>query len=321
MRTRKPPAVLGALLLGAVVVSAGRGAADMARRSSKKGGRGSGEARALEGAAALLAASVLADSAVEHYRGSFENPGMFAPLVSAATALVAGLEGAATGATGARAFRQSAFRLSIGVGAAGLAFHVYNIFKRPGGLGWLNLFYGAPIGAPAALTLAGLIGEAGESVAGQPARAPRLLGLPAGRALAGLTSAALAGTVAEVALFHFRGAFQNPFMWAPLTLPPVAAGLMAKAAVETPAKSHPLTRVWLWATALLGVVGAGFHAYGVSRGMGGWRNWSQNVIDGPPLPAPPSFSALSLAALPALSLIEKEADETGGEGARALCGL
>ena len=33
-----------------------------------------------------------------------------------------------------------------------------------------------------------------------------------------------------------------------------------------------------------------FHAYGVSRNMGGWRNWSQNVLNGPPLPAPPSFT-------------------------------
>ncbi|WP_424360167.1 hypothetical protein [Methylocystis parvus] len=217
-------------------------------------------------------------------------------------------------------FRKSAFRLSIGVGAAGLAFHVYNVFKRPGGLSWLNLFYGAPIGAPAALALAGLVGEAGERVADQP-RAPRLFGLPAGRALAGLMSFALAGTVAEAALFHFRGAFQDPFMWAPVTLPPVAAGLLAKAAVEQPGKSHPLLRFWLRLTALLGVIGMGFHAYGISRAMGGWRNWSQNVLDGPPLPAPPSFSALSLAALPALSLIEKEADDKREEGARPLRGL
>ena len=53
----------------------------------------------------------------------------------------------------------------------------------------------------------------------------------------------------------------------------------------------------------------GFHAYGVSRNMGGWRNWSQNVLNGPPLPAPPSFTGLALAGLAALSLIE---DETNG---------
>ncbi len=39
--------------------------------------------------------------------------------------------------------------------------------------------------------------------------------------------------------------------------------------------------------------------------MGGWRNWSQNVLNGPPLPAPPSFTGLALTGLAALSLIEE----------------
>jgi hypothetical protein len=40
--------------------------------------------------------------------------------------------------------------------------------------------------------------------------------------------------------------------------------------------------------------------------MGGWRNWQQNVVDGPPLPAPPSFSALAIAGLAALRLRERD---------------
>ena len=55
-------------------------------------------------------------------------------------------------------------------------------------------------------------------------------------------------------------------------------------------------------TAALGFVGVGFHARGVARNQGGWRNWSQNLLNGPPLPAPPSFSALALAGLAALRL-------------------
>jgi hypothetical protein len=39
--------------------------------------------------------------------------------------------------------------------------------------------------------------------------------------------------------------------------------------------------------------------------MGGWRNWNQNILNGPPLPAPPSFTGLALAGLAALSLIEE----------------
>jgi hypothetical protein len=43
--------------------------------------------------------------------------------------------------------------------------------------------------------------------------------------------------------------------------------------------------------------------------MGGWRNRSQNIFSGPPLPAPPSFTALALAGLAALGLREGEADD------------
>ena len=54
-----------------------------------------------------------------------------------------------------------------------------------------------------------------------------------------------------------------------------------------------------------GLLGSAFHAYGIQRNMGGWRNWSQNVLNGPPLPAPPGFTALALAGLAALALIER----------------
>ena len=44
-------------------------------------------ARGLNRAAGMLAASVLMDSAVEHYRGSFHNKAMYAPLASSALSL------------------------------------------------------------------------------------------------------------------------------------------------------------------------------------------------------------------------------------------
>ena len=60
--------------------------------------------------------------------------------------------------------------------------------------------------------------------------------------------------------------------------------------------------------AVMGFAGVGFHAYGVSRNMGGWRNWSQNILNGPPLPAPPSFAGLALAGLAALGLMDDHPD-------------
>jgi hypothetical protein len=99
-------------------------------------------------------------------------------------------------------------------------------------------------------------------------------------------------------------------MWLPIALPPGAAVCMASAAAAPSRGRRWFSRAWLWATAVIGFVGVGFHAFGIARAMGGWRNWSQNVLDGPPLPAPPSFSALALAGVSALDLLE------AGEGGR-----
>jgi hypothetical protein len=298
--------LLGALVLGAAGIAAAALIGDVALdasaprrrrvRSSERRRPAQGEARALHAASALLGASVLADSAVEHYRGGFENPGMFTPLATSALAIAAGLDGA-TGARLPRRVRDGAYGLAGAVGAVGLGFHVYNVLRRPGGLNFLNAFYAAPIGAPAALSLSGAIGLAADELAASetPARLT-LFGVPVGRALSALSAFGLIGTVGEAGLLHFRGAFQNPFMYLPVSLPPVAAALTAKAAIEPrrPRDARPLTRFWLWLTSGLGVAGVGFHIYGVSRAMGGWRNWTQNMVDGPPLPAPPSFSALRL---------------------------
>jgi len=266
------------------------------------------EVRELHVAAAALFASVLIDSAIEHYRGGFENPAMFAPLVAAALGVAAGA-GAALDSRGPSRARAGAFGLAFVVGTAGLGFHLYNVLKRPGGLDWLNLFYAAPVGAPAALALAGVIGGAADRIAADAdgSDPPRIAGVPAGRALCAITSLGLTGTVGEVALLHYRGSFQNPFMWLPVSLPPIAAAVTAHAAAERSApRRRRFARAWLRLTAWLGIGGVFFHGYGVSRAMGGWRNWRQNVLDGPPLPAPPSFSALALAGLAALRLRDRD---------------
>jgi len=266
-------------------------------------------ARRLNRASGMLAASVLADSAVEHYRGRFENPAMYTPLAVSTLAILASLHGGADRRRGAHRARDAIYALTAVTGLAGTAFHLYNIGKRPGGYTWVNFFYAAPVGAPAAIALSGLLGFAAERVRDNPPGIhPTIFGLPAGRALAALSSAGLMGTVGEVGLLHFRGAFQNPGMFLPVTMPPVAAGLLAGSAVSPTRRKSRLTRLWLRLTALMGFAGVGFHAYGVGRQMGGWRNWSQNVVSGPPLPAPPSFTGLALAGLAALSLLEDRAD-------------
>jgi len=265
--------------------------------------------RRLNGSSALLAFSVLADSAVEHYRGSFANRAMYTPLATAALTLAGSLFGLADARPKRHALRDAIYAAAALTGVAGFCFHTYNILKRPGGLSWNNVFYAAPFGAPAALTLAGLLGCGAERVRDMPSRQrPTILGMPAGRALAAVSAAGLASTVGEVGLLHFRGAFQDPAMVLPVTVPPVAATLLGAAALRPTLQTNRVARWWLKLTALLGLGGVGFHIFGVARNMGGWRNWSQNVLNGPPLPAPPSFTGLALAGLAALSLIEDETD-------------
>ena len=261
--------------------------------------------RQLNLSSAVLALAVLADSGLEHYRGSFNNRAMYLPLASAGLTLAGSLFGVADPRSKRHGVREAIYAGAAATGLAGLGFHAYNILKRPGGLSWLNLFYAAPVGAPAALSLAGIIGGVAERLRDQPDGSGSAT---LGRALAGLTATALAGTTGEAGLLHFRGAYHNPAMLAPVALPPVAAALLGAAAAAPGPCVSRLARWWLKLTAFLGLAGTGFHAYGVSRAMGGWRNWSQNLLNGPPLPAPPSFSGLALAGLAALALIEAGRD-------------
>jgi hypothetical protein len=235
---------------------------------------------------------------------------MVTPLAVSSLTLAASLHGTADRRPGAHRARDALYAVAAATGVAGTGFHVFNVLKRPGGLAWQNLFYGAPLGAPMAILLAGVLGKAAEGVRdASPARLPRLLGEPAGRTVAAIASLGLLGTAGEAGLLHFRGAFHNPAMFLPVTVPPVGAALLAEAALGEAGRPRRLTRWWLRFTALLGFAGVGFHAFGVARNMGGWRNWSQNILAGPPLPAPPAFTGLALAGLAALRLLQDHPDD------------
>lgn len=257
-------------------------------------------AEALGAGAAILCLSVALDSGIEHYRGQFKDRAMFVGPTMALLGLAA---------AGSIAFRPQRANdrlpkialLTVGTtGLIGLGFHTYNILKRPGELDALNLFYGAPMGAPAALTLAGLYGViAGEMLSGRDYVRTRLP-----KHTAALIAFSLFGTIAEAGLLHFRGAFQDPAMYAPVTIPPIAAVSIA-AAVLTP-RAATVAEPLLKATAVLGIAGPMFHAYGIHRNMGGWRNWSQMILQGPPLPAPPAFLGIAVAGLGILPALAEE---------------
>jgi hypothetical protein len=260
-------------------------------------------ARDLSGAAAMLAFSVLTDSAIEHYRGAYHNPAMYvAPLASAvslANSVHAAVKPEVTGAG-----RLALSGLTFSTGMVGLSFHLFNVAKREGGMNHLHLFYGAPLLAPAASAASGLAGLAAAQLVAEAEEGsrPTLLGQPAGTVIGLGAAASMLATAAEAALLHFRGAFHDPFMFVPVTVPPLTAATLA-AACFTPSLRRA-ARVLLRLTAVVGVAGAGFHIYGVSRNMGGFYNWSQNLLNGPPIPAPPSFTGVALAGLAAVRLME-----------------
>src|SRR5688500_8245915 len=119
--------------------------------------------RLLNTAAATLAASVLTDSTAEHYRAGFHNRAMFiAPTVSAATLATATTSAFAPGGRGV--LPRAVFAASVITGLVGFGFHVTNVSRRVGGWNSSNVFHGAPIAAPLAITMAGLLGIAARRV-------------------------------------------------------------------------------------------------------------------------------------------------------------
>jgi len=266
-------------------------------------------ARRLNLACGTLALSVLLDSGLEHYRGAYRRKLMYVPPLAAALTILASAHGRGDARPAAHRARQALYLGTAATGITGTAFHLYNILKRPGGLAWQNVFYGAPFAAPLAILLAGLLGAAAEEVRHtRRGEIPQVLGLPAGRVLAAVTALGLAGSSVEAGVLHFRGAYHNPAMFAPVTIPPAAAALLVGTARRSVHHRSRLLRAWMRLTAVVGMLGAAFHVFGVQRNMGGWRNWSQNLLNGPPIPAPPAFTGLALAGLAAIGLLKEHPD-------------
>ena len=108
------------------------------------------------------------------------------------------------------------------------------------------------------------------------------------------------GTVGEAGLLHFRGAYHNPAMALPVTMPPVAAGLLGAAALKPAPALGSGARRGSWRPPPLGVAGVGFHP---SASPGTWAA-SRNLEPEPaerPAPAGaaelPRPRAVGLAAL------------------------
>jgi hypothetical protein len=99
----------------------------------------------------------------------------------------------------------------------------------------------------------------------------------------------------EIAVLHFRGAFQNRFMWVPvLSLPGGFASGVASSLNRDERHSRNILRPFAWGMTVIGTLGSFFHLRGIGRQMGGLRNWKYNIATGPPILAPAQIALFGL---------------------------
>jgi hypothetical protein len=254
--------------------------------------------------AAVMTLAVLADALAGHARSGFARRSQYAPFVSGGLLVLAlGAAAVFPGSAWAHRALDGAGWLAILSGIAGFGFHhYYGIARKPGGYGWPlhYLMYGAPPLAPLALTALGALGlVAARGLAGEATALG--WGLPA--VLIAYVAVALAGAIAQAGVLHYRGAFNNPAMYAPLGAPLLAV----LASVWVLARPGPVARaslsVLLALTALTGFVGLGMHLRGFDRQAGGLHVALFNLLEGPPAWAPALFSGIGAIGLIALHLL------------------
>jgi hypothetical protein len=243
---------------------------------------------------ALFTLALLSEAFLGHYRSGFAVRMQYSPFV-VGLALVGALVLAVV-APGfdwtLPAMRTTAW-LAIGLSIAGVGFHYYyGIIEKPGGHRWLlhHLMYHAPLLAPLGLAVAGAM----TLVAAASFSATSWLGLaPPPRATAIVVAAALLGLTLQVGVLHYRGAFKNPVMYAPLV---ISFGAASGAVWHLCAPSPTSARVYessLWIVFLLGFSGWGWHLRGLDRMMGGLYVALPNLLEGPPPIAPLLFALLA----------------------------
>ena len=255
-------------------------------------------------ATAVMTLLLLADALAGHYRSGFISRSQYAPFISGGLLIITGV--AATAAP-TNAWLNTAMRgagwLAVASGLIGFGFHhYYGIAKKPGGYKWLlyYLMYGAPQLAPLALAILGALAVvAARGLAGEVS----FVGLSMRAALLALVAVALTGAVLQATILHYRGAFNNPAMYAPLTAPLLAVVVGAWSAIAPNSMTLFALTILLWLTFLVGFVGLGMHLRGLGRRMGGLYVALFNLLEGPPAWAPALFAGFSAVGLIAVHLL------------------
>jgi hypothetical protein len=243
---------------------------------------------------ALFTLALLTEAFLGHYRSGFSVKMQYSPFIVGLSLVVAlSLAIATPHAEWTRLVLSVTGWAAIALSMIGVGFHYYyGIIEKPGGHRWLlhHLMYHAPLLAPLGLAVAGAMALIADASLG----VTTVLGVfsPAGMTVL-VVVAALVGLMLQVAVLHYRGAFKNPAMYAPLL---IALGAVVAAAWRFFAPSATSAAVYdasLWIVFLLGFSGWGWHLRGLDRMMGGLYVALPNLLEGPPPTAPLLFALLA----------------------------
>jgi hypothetical protein len=252
----------------------------------------------------LMTLLLMVDAFIGHYRSGFAVKAQYAPFVVGAIVVVAVV---LTVFAPARAWMLEllllAGLLGLVTGIVGAGYHhYYGITTKPGSYGWLlhHLMYHAPPLAPLALSAVGALAMV---VAAGLLGVERLFGARLQIVVLLVVAVTLVGAALQAAMLHYRGAFNNPLMYAPLTTPLLAAAAVPWLILTGGRVASMSVSATLWATFLIGFIGLGMHLRGFDRMMGGLRVALPNVLEGPAMTAPALFAGFAGAGLAALYLL------------------
>lgn len=236
-----------------------------------------------------------------HYRSGFSLKAQYVPLVTAALMTIAAAASLASLA-GSGTILQVGGWIGVVTGLIGVGYHhYYGVADKPAGYRWLlhQLMYHAPPLAPLSLAALGvLLILAGRLTNG----ASTVLGLSIRFWVIEVCAITILGAVAQSALLHYRGAYNNVLMYIPVTIPFFAALALGWQGIAPSAVASTVAIFGSWLTFLSGFVGVGMHIRGIDRQKGGLYLGRANIMQGPPLSAPLVFSGFAGAALAVLQL-------------------
>ncbi len=233
------------------------------------------------------------ESFIGHYRSGFAVKMQYAPFLVMVVMAGAGITGLVV-PVHAGTVLQVAGWLGLVAGAVGVVYHhYYGIVEKPAGYRWLlhHVMYHAPPLAPLILAALGALAllVGGASV-----------GMSVPQGILVVCTVTILGAAVQSGISHYRGAYNNPLMYVPVTVPFVTVVALVWQALAPSALGARVAIAVLWITFVIGCVGFGMHLRGVDRQMGGLHIPVANLMQGPPVSAPLTFAGFAAAALAAL---------------------